>query len=296
MFFTSFLKNHQNRTCAGCKSKHFHFQKLLLQPWDLARSIDLVERIPVAGWILLYDPKTPFTSRVQVDRFRHPTVYEPTHIWPYRMWVAAIEGLNCSAEKALPKPCSPQNLEISTRFAILAHFPGPPTSNDVENAIGTHKQDHQKLCENVENYEKCENGAIYIHRLCYSMEPSYTNKHEGGNKMTYRMKMQRNQEMESKSDKTTNMELPSSITYKMHPRTIANPDRSIEPGYGGEVAHRYDTGTFIYISVIYTYIYIYIYKYIYIYICRMYIHIYAIHELIQILAYAMFIIYDIVLR
>ena len=62
----TFLKAIQNQTCAGCKSKHFHFQKLLLQPWDLARSIDLVERIPVAGRILLYDPKTPFTSRVQV--------------------------------------------------------------------------------------------------------------------------------------------------------------------------------------------------------------------------------------
>jgi hypothetical protein len=40
---------------------------MLLQPWDLSRSIAIVERIPVAGRILLYDPKTAFTRRVQVD-------------------------------------------------------------------------------------------------------------------------------------------------------------------------------------------------------------------------------------
>ena len=43
---------------------------------DLIQIVALEIYCPVAGWILLYDPKTPFTSRVEVDnRISAPMSY-----------------------------------------------------------------------------------------------------------------------------------------------------------------------------------------------------------------------------
>ena len=64
------------RTCTGCKSKTFYCQQLLLRPWDLLKIVVIEICWPVAGRILLYDPKTPFTSRVQVgNRISAPMSY-----------------------------------------------------------------------------------------------------------------------------------------------------------------------------------------------------------------------------
>ena len=64
------------RKYTGCKSEHFCFSKLLLRPWDLSRSIDLEIWMSIAGWKLLYDPKTAFPSGVQVDnRISAPMLY-----------------------------------------------------------------------------------------------------------------------------------------------------------------------------------------------------------------------------
>ena len=67
MFFQILWNFRKFWKCTGCKSEHFCFWKLLLRPWDLARSIDLEISCPLAGRKLLYDPKTGFTWRVQVD-------------------------------------------------------------------------------------------------------------------------------------------------------------------------------------------------------------------------------------
>jgi hypothetical protein len=40
---------------------------LLLEPWDRSRTIKLKIWVSIAGWILLYEPKTAFTSKVQAS-------------------------------------------------------------------------------------------------------------------------------------------------------------------------------------------------------------------------------------
>jgi hypothetical protein len=59
---TCFFKDY-----GDAKANFFDFSKLLLKPWDLSRLIELEIWVSMAGWILLYDPKAAFTSRVQVD-------------------------------------------------------------------------------------------------------------------------------------------------------------------------------------------------------------------------------------
>ena len=47
-----------SQTSRGCKAIILRFSKLLLQPWDLSHRIAIENLESIAGWILLYDPKT----------------------------------------------------------------------------------------------------------------------------------------------------------------------------------------------------------------------------------------------